>query len=40
MNCEYVQGYLFSQPIDSESARRLLEEIYHKGLSQPDVASI
>jgi len=40
MNCEYVQGYLFSQPIDSESARRLLEEIYHKGLGQPDVASI
>ncbi|HSE96898.1 MAG TPA: bifunctional diguanylate cyclase/phosphodiesterase, partial [Blastocatellia bacterium] len=39
MNCEYVQGYLFSQPIDSEAARRLLEETYQKGLGQPDVAS-
>jgi diguanylate cyclase (GGDEF)-like protein/PAS domain S-box-containing protein len=37
MNCEYVQGYLFSQPIDSEAARRLLEEIHHKGLSQPTI---
>jgi diguanylate cyclase (GGDEF)-like protein len=40
MNCEYVQGYLFSQPIDGESARTLLEETYHKGLGQPDVSTV
>ncbi|HET9533559.1 MAG TPA: EAL domain-containing protein [Blastocatellia bacterium] len=38
MNCEYVQGYLFSQPIDSEAAQRLLEETHQKGLGQPGMA--
>jgi diguanylate cyclase (GGDEF)-like protein/PAS domain S-box-containing protein len=32
MNCEYVQGFLFSQPIDETAATKLLEETYHKGL--------
>ena len=39
MNCEYVQGYLFSQPIDSEAAQRLLEETHQKGLGQPGMAT-
>ena len=30
MNCEYAQGYLFSQPIDAEAVRNLLEEIQQK----------
>jgi diguanylate cyclase (GGDEF)-like protein/PAS domain S-box-containing protein len=32
MNCEYVQGYLLSKPIDGRAMRELISEIYHKGL--------
>jgi diguanylate cyclase (GGDEF)-like protein/PAS domain S-box-containing protein len=28
MNCAYVQGYLFSKPLDSESIRELLKETF------------
>ncbi|HLF85093.1 MAG TPA: EAL domain-containing protein [Blastocatellia bacterium] len=34
MNCEYVQGYLLSKPIDGRAMRELISEIYHKGLGQ------
>jgi len=34
MNCEYVQGYLLSKPIDGRAMRDLISEIYHKGLGQ------
>jgi diguanylate cyclase (GGDEF)-like protein/PAS domain S-box-containing protein len=32
MNCEYVQGYLLSKPIDGRAMRDLISEIYNKGL--------
>jgi diguanylate cyclase (GGDEF)-like protein/PAS domain S-box-containing protein len=32
MNCEYVQGYLLSKPIDGRAMRDLISEIYSKGL--------
>jgi len=31
LNCEYVQGYLLSKPIDGGAMRELISEIYHKG---------
>jgi EAL domain-containing protein (putative c-di-GMP-specific phosphodiesterase class I) len=31
MNCEYVQGFLISRPIDARSARALIEETNHIG---------
>jgi diguanylate cyclase (GGDEF)-like protein/PAS domain S-box-containing protein len=31
LNCEYVQGYLLSKPIDGRAMRELISEIYHKG---------
>ncbi len=31
MNCEYVQGFLISRPIDARSARALIEETNHRG---------
>jgi EAL domain-containing protein (putative c-di-GMP-specific phosphodiesterase class I) len=34
MNCEYVQGYLLSKPIDGRAMRELISEIYNKGLGQ------
>jgi diguanylate cyclase (GGDEF)-like protein/PAS domain S-box-containing protein len=34
LNCEYVQGYLLSKPIDGRAMRELISEIYNKGLSQ------
>jgi diguanylate cyclase (GGDEF)-like protein/PAS domain S-box-containing protein len=34
LNCEYVQGYLLSKPIDGRAMRELISEIYHKGLGQ------
>jgi diguanylate cyclase (GGDEF)-like protein/PAS domain S-box-containing protein len=34
LNCEYVQGYLLSRPIDGRAMRELISEIYHKGLGQ------
>jgi EAL domain-containing protein (putative c-di-GMP-specific phosphodiesterase class I) len=34
LNCEYVQGYLLSKPIDGRAMRELISEIYHKGLPQ------
>ena len=34
LNCEYVQGYLLSKPIDGRAMRDLISEIYHKGLGQ------
>jgi diguanylate cyclase (GGDEF)-like protein/PAS domain S-box-containing protein len=34
MNCEYVQGYLLSKPIDGRAMRALISEIYNKGLGQ------
>jgi len=30
LNCEYVQGYLLSKPIDGRAMRELISEIYHK----------
>ncbi len=34
LNCEYVQGYLLSKPIDGRAMGGLISEIYHKGLGQ------
>ncbi len=34
LNCEYVQGYLLSKPIDGRAMRELISEIYTKGLGQ------
>jgi EAL domain-containing protein (putative c-di-GMP-specific phosphodiesterase class I) len=34
LNCEYVQGYLLSKPIDGRAMRDLISEIYNKGLGQ------
>ncbi|MEK6320568.1 MAG: EAL domain-containing protein [Acidobacteriota bacterium] len=34
LNCEYVQGYLLSKPIDGRAMRELISEVYHKGLGQ------
>ena len=31
LNCEYVQGYLLSKPIDGRAMRELISEIYHNG---------
>ena len=31
LNCEYVQGYLLSKPIDGRAMRELISEIYNKG---------
>lgn len=31
LNCEYVQGYLLSKPIDGRAMRDLISEIYHRG---------
>jgi diguanylate cyclase (GGDEF)-like protein/PAS domain S-box-containing protein len=33
LNCEFVQGYLLSKPIDGRSMRDLISKIYNKGLS-------
>jgi EAL domain-containing protein (putative c-di-GMP-specific phosphodiesterase class I) len=32
LNCDLVQGYLLSKPIDGEAMRDLIEEIYERGL--------
>jgi len=34
LNCEYVQGYLLSKPIDGRAMRDLISQIYSKGLGQ------
>lgn len=34
LNCEYVQGYLLSKPIDGGAMKELISEIYQKGLGQ------
>ena len=34
LNCEYVQGYLLSKPIDGRAMKELISEIYHRGLGQ------
>ena len=34
LNCEYVQGYLLSKPIDGRAMRELISEIYYKGLGE------
>lgn len=34
LNCEYVQGYLLSKPIDGRAMRELISHIYNKGLGQ------
>lgn len=31
LNCEYVQGYLLSRPIDGRAMRELISEIYNRG---------
>ncbi len=36
LNCEYVQGYLLSRPIDGKAMKQLIEQTYQQGLSQPD----
>ncbi len=40
LNCEYVQGYLLSKPVDGETMRALIQETYHRGLSQGAPAPI
>jgi diguanylate cyclase (GGDEF)-like protein/PAS domain S-box-containing protein len=34
LDCEYVQGYLLSKPIDGRAMRDLISQIYNKGLGQ------
>lgn len=34
LNCEYVQGFLLSKPVDGETMRELIEETYQKGLNE------
>ncbi len=40
LNCEYVQGYLLSKPIDGRAMRDLISEIYHKGLGQQHAGAV
>ncbi len=35
MNCEYVQGFLLSKPMDAESVRELIKETRQNGLGDP-----
>jgi EAL domain-containing protein (putative c-di-GMP-specific phosphodiesterase class I) len=36
MGCDYAQGYLFSGPVDAESARRLLDDpLIHRPQARP-----
>jgi hypothetical protein len=48
LDCEYVQGYLLSKPVDGPAMQELIEQTYQKGLGQsagegvkafPDLAS-
>jgi diguanylate cyclase (GGDEF)-like protein/PAS domain S-box-containing protein len=34
LNCEYVQGYLLSKPVNGETMRELIEQTYQKGLDE------
>jgi diguanylate cyclase (GGDEF)-like protein/PAS domain S-box-containing protein len=34
LNCEYVQGFLLSKPVDGETMRELIEQTYQKGLNE------
>ncbi len=34
MKCDYVQGYLLSRPMDGVEMTKLIEDTYHKGISQ------
>jgi EAL domain/PilZ domain len=35
LNCEYVQGFLLSKPVDGMAMKALIEETYQRGLGQP-----
>lgn len=35
IGCEYMQGYLFSRPVDRETFERMLAESAHEGLQRP-----
>jgi diguanylate cyclase (GGDEF)-like protein/PAS domain S-box-containing protein len=39
LNCDLVQGYLLSKPIDGEAMRDLIEEIYERGLGAQEGAA-
>ncbi|HSO74428.1 MAG TPA: EAL domain-containing protein [Blastocatellia bacterium] len=39
LNCDLVQGYLLSKPIDGEAMRALIEEIYERGLGAQEGAA-
>ncbi|HXI91579.1 MAG TPA: bifunctional diguanylate cyclase/phosphodiesterase, partial [Blastocatellia bacterium] len=39
LNCEYVQGYLLSKPIDGRAMKELISEIYHRGLGQQEAGA-
>jgi EAL domain-containing protein (putative c-di-GMP-specific phosphodiesterase class I) len=34
LNCEYVQGFLLSKPVDGQTMRELIEQTYQKGLNE------
>jgi EAL domain-containing protein (putative c-di-GMP-specific phosphodiesterase class I) len=34
LNCEYVQGYLLSKPIDGSAMRELISDIYSRGMDR------
>jgi diguanylate cyclase (GGDEF)-like protein/PAS domain S-box-containing protein len=34
LNCEYVQGFLLSKPVDGETMREMIEQTYQKGLDE------
>jgi diguanylate cyclase (GGDEF)-like protein/PAS domain S-box-containing protein len=34
LNCEYVQGFLLSKPVDGKTMRELIEQTYQKGLNE------
>jgi diguanylate cyclase (GGDEF)-like protein/PAS domain S-box-containing protein len=37
MKCDYVQGYLLSRPMDGVEMTKLIEDTYHKGISQTSI---
>ena len=39
LNCEYVQGYLLSRPIDGRAMRDLIRQIYDRGMNQEEGAA-
>jgi diguanylate cyclase (GGDEF)-like protein/PAS domain S-box-containing protein len=39
LNCEYVQGYLLSRPIDGRAMRDLIRQIYDRAMNQEEGAA-